>query len=351
MKRRIRVIQFGLGQIGVNIARTLLKHDDRFEIVGCIDEVPEKIGKDIGEILEPKSASMTSSAGREVARIYNLPVVGSIGALKRKKADVVIHSTVSFLPEAGEQVMHLLEKGYNVITTSEELFFLRHRDSKLFRKLDGLAKKKQVRLLPTGVDPGFVMDSLILMFTAPCISITNIRAERMINLSRRRLSLQRKLGIGLTSQEFLEESQSGRFGPVGLTDSAEMVADYLGMKYDNIRSTIQPILADHDFQGESVFVAKNHVLGTRQEVFVELGGQAVVSLRLTMRIDASIEFDSIFIDGDPPVKVVINNGIMGDVGSVGLVLNQIENLLNSEPGYHDMGEMKLPHFTLNHITG
>lgn len=350
MKRKIRVIQFGLGQIGIYIARTLLKHNDRFEVVGCVDIAPDKVGKDIGEFLEPRTSSPATSTSREALGIYNLPIVESISGLKRKRADVVIHSTVSFLPDAGKQVMQLLEKGYNVITTAEELFFLRHRDPKLFRRLDGIAKRKRVRLLATGIDPGFVMDSLILMFTAPCVSITNVRAERMVNLSHRRLSLQRKLGIGLTSEEFLEESQTGRFGPVGLTDSAELVANYLDMRYDNIRSTIQPVIADHDFQGENIFVAKNHVLGTRQEVFVEMGGNAIISLRLTMRIDASIEYDSIFIDGEPPVKVVINNGIMGDVGSVGLVLNQIENLLSSEPGYHDMGEMKIPHFTLNHIS-
>ncbi len=349
MKRKIKVIQVGLGQIGINIAKALLKHDDRFEIVGCVDSAPDKIHKDIGELLEPKgspAASLPSATGG----IYNLSIVGSIDDLKRKKADVVVHSTVSFMPEAGEQVLQLLDKGYNVITTAEEMFFLRQRDPKLFRKLDAAAKRKHLRLLATGVNPGFVMDSLVLMFTAPCVSITNIRVERMVNLSRRRLALQRKLGVGLTRQEFMKETESGRFGPVGLTDSAEFVAHHLDIKYDNIRSTIQPVIADHDYHGDDVFVAMNHVIGVRHEVVVEKQGQAILSLRLTMRIDASIEYDAIFIDGDPPVNVVINNGIMGDTATVGLVLNQLEYLLDSEPGYHDMADMRIPHFTLNHIS-
>ncbi len=337
MTRKTKVIQFGLGQIGINIARALLRYNDRFELVGCVDIGPDKVGKDIGEFLEPKS-------------IHNLQVVDSVTALKRKKADVVIHSAVSFLPEAAEQVAMLMECGYNVITTAEEMFFLRRRDLKLFRKLDGIAKRKRVRLLTTGVNPGFVMDSLILMLSAPCVSISNIRAERMVNLSRRRLALQRKLGVGLTPEEFLERSATGRFGPIGLTDSAEFVTHYLDIKYDNIKSTLQPVVADHDYHGDTVFVAMNHVVGVRHEVVVEKGGAEVLNLRLTMRIDASIEYDAGFIEGEPPVSVVINNGIMGDVASVGMVLNQVRSLLDSPPGFHDMADVKIPHFVLDHIS-
>ncbi len=337
MKRKIKVIQFGLGQIGINIARTLLRHDERFELVGCVDNAPDKVRKDIGELLEPKS-------------IFNLTIVDSIDSLRRRRADVVIHSAVSYLPEAAEQIKSMVEMGYNVMTTAEEMFFLRQRNPKLFKKLDSLAKRKHLRILATGVNPGYVMDSLILTLTAPCISISNIRAERMVNLSNRRLALQRKLGVGLTAQEFVEQVDNGRFGHVGLTDSAEFVSNYLGIKHDNIRSSVQPIVADHDYHGDEIFVAMNHVIGVRQEVVVEKGAQAVLSLRLTMRIDASIEYDAIFVDGDPPVNVVINNGIMGDTATVGLVANQIENFLQTAPGYHDMSEMRIPRFVLDRFT-
>lgn len=337
MKRKTKVIQFGLGEIGISIARALLRNGDRFELTGCVDNSPEKAHIDIGELVEP-------------GEIYNLQVAESISSLRRRKADVVVHAAGSFLPEAGVQVARLMDLGYNVITTAEELFFLRKRDPRLFKKLDSLAKRKRVRLLATGINPGFVMDSLVLMLTAPCISVSSIRAERMVNLSRRRLALQRKLGVGLASQEFLERANSGRFGPIGLTDSAEFVAHYLDIKYDDIRSTLQPVLADHDYNSDDLFVARNHVVGVRQEVVVEKGGREVVNFRLTMRIDASIEYDAVFVEGEPPVNVVINNGIMGDVASVGMILNQIDDFLASPPGYHDMAQVRIPHFAMDHIS-
>ncbi len=337
MTRKLKIIQFGLGEIGLNIAKTITRYDDMFELVGCVDLAPDKVNRDVGELLEPKG-------------IFNLKVAESLGRLKRKKADMVVHSAVSYLPDAALQVEQVMELGYNVVTTAEELFFLRRRDPKLFRRLDGLAKRKRVRLLATGINPGYVMDSLVLMLTAPCVAVSSIRAERMVNLSHRRLALQRKLGVGLTAQEVMERAETGKFGQTGLTDSAEFLAHYLDIKYDNIRSVMQPVVADHDYHGDEVFVAAGHVVGVRQEAVVESSGREIVSLRLTMRIDASIEYDAVFIDGEPPVNVVVNNGIMGDVASVGMVLNQARGLLELPPGYHDMADVRLPHFTMDHIS-
>ncbi len=88
----------------------------------------------------------------------------------------------------------------------------------------------------------------------------------------------------------------------------------------------------------------------RHEVVVEKGGREVVNFRLTMRVDASIEYDAVFVEGEPPVNVVINNGIMGDVASVGMILNQIGDFLESPPGYHDMAQVRIPHFAMDHIS-
>ncbi len=334
-KRRIKVVQFGLGQIGTGIAKALLGHPDKFELIGCVDFSPEKVGKDIGELFELNTRT-------------NLKVVESIGAIK-KKADVVVQSTVSFLPEAADQVKYLLDRGYNVVTTAEEIFFLGGRDQKTLRKLDSAAKRNGVRVLATGVNPGFVMDSLVLMVTAPCLSIKSIRAERMVNLSQRRLALQRKLGVGLSTKEFVESAAENRFGHAGLVDSANFLAHYLNIQYDDMRFEMQPVSADYDYHGEDIFVAKDHVLGVRQEVTAKKGDNTLLSLRLTMRIDASIEYDAIFVDGTPPVNVVINNGVMGDIAGVALIVNQIGAFLDLPPGYHDMSNIRIPRFELGNI--
>jgi hypothetical protein len=330
VNRKIKVIQFGVGDIGKSIVRALLKSNHRFELIGAVDIDPKKVGNDIGDLVgfEGLTGIVVSPDLRHI----------------KKRADVAIHTSVSFLPEASNQVIELLKSGCNVISTSEELFFLEKRDKKKFDYINSLAKRSHLRVLASGVNPGFVLDTLVLVATTPLITINSIHAERAINLSHRRLALQRKLGVGLSKYEFSEQaSSSSHFGPVGLTDSADFVLHHLNIKYDNLRSTTHPIVADHDYKDDSVFVARDHVLGVRQEVIAKRGDDEILSFRLTMRIDSPIEYDHIFIDGEPPINIVINNGIMGDKATVGIVLNLIPAFLDLPPGFHTIADMKLPH--------
>lgn len=338
MKRKIKVVQFGVGDIGRSIVRAILKSNHRFELVGAVDNDPKKAGKDLGDIIG-------------LDGLVGITVSPDMQQIKKKKADIAIHTSVSFLPEAANQVVELLKSGCNVISTAEELFFLEKRDKKRFDYINSLAKRFHLRILATGVNPGFVLDTLVLVATTPAVTINSIRAERTIDLSRRRLALQRKLGVGLSKYEFSEQaSGSSHFGPVGLADSADFVLHYLNMKYDNLQSVTHPIVADHDYKDDNVFIARDHVLGVRQEVVARKGNDEILSFRLTMRIDSPIEYDHIFIDGDPPVNMVINNGIMGDRATVGIVLNLIPLFLELPPGFHTVADLKLPHhYNYDHL--
>jgi len=51
VERRIRVVQYGLGAIGLGIVRILLERPD-VELVGAVDIAPEKAGRDLGELLD-----------------------------------------------------------------------------------------------------------------------------------------------------------------------------------------------------------------------------------------------------------------------------------------------------------
>ena len=50
MQRKIRVVQFGLGAIGVDIARLIAQQPD-MELVGGIERDERKIGADLGEVI------------------------------------------------------------------------------------------------------------------------------------------------------------------------------------------------------------------------------------------------------------------------------------------------------------
>jgi hypothetical protein len=81
---KIRVIQYGLGPIGIAAANLVLTKPG-MEIVGAVDIAREMVGRDLGEILgrsEPLGVNVTDNAGLLFSKV---------------KADAVIHTAGSRL--------------------------------------------------------------------------------------------------------------------------------------------------------------------------------------------------------------------------------------------------------------
>jgi len=55
VKKKIRAIQYGVGPIGASIAR-LMREKQAIEIIGAIDTIRPKVGRDLGEIVGAKDA-------------------------------------------------------------------------------------------------------------------------------------------------------------------------------------------------------------------------------------------------------------------------------------------------------
>ena len=50
--------------------------------------------------------------------------------------------------------------------------------------------------------PGFVMDALALTISAVCQSLSRLEVTRVVDVSTRRIQLQRKVGVGITPEVF-----------------------------------------------------------------------------------------------------------------------------------------------------
>ena len=59
-----------------------------------------------------------------------------------------------------------------------------------------------VTILGTGVNPGFVMDTLVLVASAVCSDIRRIESTRVVAARERRLALQQKIGSGMEPRRF-----------------------------------------------------------------------------------------------------------------------------------------------------
>lgn len=331
MKKKINAVQFGLGPIGQLCAKTILqKHSDKINLVGAVDIDPSKVGKDLGELLEIEKTGIIVEND-----IKNI--------LKKHKVNVVFHTTTSFMADVKEQLVELIKMKLNIVSSTEELFFPWFRHRQIAEELDNLAKKFKVRVLGTGVNPGFIMDVLPAVLTQVCTNVREIRIERVVNASKRRLPLQLKIGAGLRVSDFKAKKATGRFGHIGLVESLQFLAYILSVQLDEIKEDLKPIVAKKSVKTQYLTVQKGTVAGIHHTVTGFKDGDKVITLDLKMYIGDHRDYDAVYIDGEPLIKMKILNGIFGDIATVGSLINCAYLISNSRPGLLTMADIGLPH--------
>ena len=316
---KLRLVLYGVGAIGSQIAKFLLEKEG-VEIVGAIDVAKEKVGKDLGEVLAlGRRLGVTVSDDPETV-------------LSKVEARVVVHTTTSFLKQAYPQIAKAIEHGVNVVSTCEELSYPYSIEPELAKKLDELAKKHQVTVLGTGINPGFIMDTLIIALTGVCQKVETIKVTRIINAAMRRASFQKKIGVGLTVHEFKEKIEKKVITThVGLEQSVSIIASALGWKLDKI-----------DVETEAIEVKPDQVGGISQLARAIIRGKEVITLDLQAYVGAEEEYDSIIIEGTPIIHGKISPGVHGDLATVAIVVNSIPKVINAEPGLMTMKDLPVP---------
>lgn len=328
MTKTINVVQYGLGPIGAESARKLLeKSDNGIRLVGAIDIDPAKVGKDLGEILGMKErlGIVVSNDARTVFR--------------STQTHVAVHTTSSFLEKVFSQLAQCAESNVNVVSSTEELFYPYDRHPRIAMELDAIAKRNGITIVGTGVNPGFVMDTLPLMATGMCTKIRSITVERVVDASRRRLPLQRKIGAGMSVSDFEEKKKSGTFGHIGLRESLLFIAAGLEWNLQRVEESLAPMIATKDIKTPYFEVARGQVSGIHQIINGYNNATHSLSLDLKMYVGADNPHDSIFVDGDPPIDLEIKTGVFGDSATVAALVNIIPLVVASGPGLMTMKEL------------
>ena len=334
MKKKIRAIQYGVGPIGASIAK-LLHEKQAIEIVGAIDTDPNKVGKDLGEV----SGSTDGPWGVKISADAE-EVLG-------QAADVVIHSTSSSLPKVMDQLLACLEAESCVVSTCEELSYPYRTYPELSAKLDAAAKDWGVALVGTGVNPGFVMDKLVITLAGVSQRIDHAKVLRVVDASKRRLPLQKKIGAGMSVEDFRAKVKEGVIKHVGLPESVAMVADSLGLAVDEITETIEPKVAEDRVQTEYLTVEPGQAAGVHQIARGLKAGKELVYLELQMYVGAKDPADTLTLTGHPNISLVIPGGSHGDIATASVVVNTIPSILDAPAGLRTSRDLPIGFFSPN----
>lgn len=336
LQKPIRVIQYGVGAMGSNMVR-LLQHRNAV-VVGAIDIDHKKIGRDLGDVC---------GLDRKTGVIVKYPPEDVLDSVQ---ADVVCHATTAFIKDASEQILKIIERGINVVTIAQELFFPLPEHERKARILDEKAKEKGVRVLATGVNPGFIMDVVPVLMSSILWNVTGVRARRIVDFSPYGPDEMKHIGASLTTDEFQEGVNSGEIGHIGLLQTCAFLNHCFGLGVDNMTQTKEPLITQIPRKTSFVEIPPGRVYGFKQNVCGYKSGREVITLKMVGLLDPrdGDEFtlgDYCLIEGTPNVEVEIRKEISqrGGLGTAANAVNMIPRALAAPPGLLTMKDLVLPH--------
>ncbi len=315
--RSIRVVHVGLGQIGRLLVQRAAESGG-FQSVAAIDPNPEYTGRTLTDVCGGGAAVVIRSCLAE--------------AREDGDAEVALQAVGSHVEDIGPQIIELVEAGLHVVTTAEELVWPFDRSRALADRIDETARRCGRSVVAAGVNPGVLMDRLPAFITSLCVRVDAVRVYRLVDLSKRRPALRRKMGVGESEKSVRARIEARSIGHVGLPESLGYLASALGWNTGLVSERLDPIIADEEVVRGEERVAPGAVLGLDHEVSCEDDRGRPLGLHLVMRLDAEEPVDEIVVDGDPPLHLRFLGGVDGDVATVATVLNGARFAIDAPAG-------------------
>jgi 4-hydroxy-tetrahydrodipicolinate reductase len=214
-------------------------------------------------------------------------------------------------------------------------------------ELDGLAREHAVALTGTGVNPGFVLDLLVIALSGVCADIRSITATRVNDLSPYGPTVLASQGVGLTPADFHAGVARGTVvGHFGFAQSIAMIAAAVGWSIERVEECREPIVAMVRRETPFVTVEPGSVAGCRHTAVAYRRGAPVITLVHPQQIQPEREDvttgDRIEIDGTPRVCLAGEPEIPGGLATVALAVNLIPRILAAPPGLHSAAELPVP---------
>jgi 4-hydroxy-tetrahydrodipicolinate reductase len=305
------------------------------ELVGVYGRRTERAGEDVGELIG-LGRSLGVAVGNDLE-----------GVIKAGRPDIAIQATCSRLSDARGEIATLLQHRVSVISIAEEMAWPRATSPEMAAELERLAVANGAALLGTGINPGFVLDLLVITLSGVCQQIESILASRINDLSPYGPSVLQPQGVGLSQEAFYRGIKEGSVvGHYGFTESIGMIAAALGWEIERIEQSREPIIAKVRRQTPFVTVEPGMVAGCHHRAVAYRDGEAVLTLDHPQQVEPQREGietgDTIEIKGTPHIRLTGSPEIPGGEGTAALAVNMIPRLLNAEPGLYSMAELPVP---------
>ncbi|WP_131737059.1 NAD(P)H-dependent amine dehydrogenase family protein [Actinomadura roseirufa] len=330
--RPIRIGLCGLGSIGGAAARLLLEHRTGFDIVGAATKEPGAVGRPLHEVV-----GSAAPGGPAVA--------GDLEDVLAADPQIMLYATGSFLRDTEDDIVACAKAGVDVVSPCEELAFPFGRHAPAAARIDAAAREGGATVLGTGVNPGFLFDSLLVAATGVSWDIRTIRGHRAVDVSGFGENIHRRLGIGYTPEEFEEGHATGTIaGHVGFPESIELVCERLGLLLDGpVTERFEPFIAETPAPTRYGQVPAGRTEGFLQKATGYVGGALFVQMELVLHLrPESAGFktvDSLAVEGLHPVNLTLSPGMDAIPATSAQLVNSIPGVLQAAPGLRTVKDL------------
>jgi 4-hydroxy-tetrahydrodipicolinate reductase len=320
--------------MGTGIARLVLDKPD-LELVAAVDARADLAGRDLGDVL-----GLDRRIGVIVTDDPETVLDGSA-------VDVAVVATTSFARDQVGDLRRILRAGIDAVSIAEEMADVEAQSPEIAAELDGLARAHGVSLVGVGVNPGFVLDLLVVTLTAGSHSVERIEASRVNDLAPFGPTVMRSQGVGVSPEAFRAGLADGTIvAHVGFPESIHLISTALGLGVDRIEQTREPIVSSVRRQTPFVTVEPGMVAGCTHTGIGYRGGTEVIRLIHPQQVhpgaQGQVTGDDIHIYGRPEVHLSIRPEIAGGLATIGIAVNMIPRIQAATPGLKRVIDLPAP---------
>lgn len=331
----VKVLIWGFGAMGQGMARMLLTKKG-VKIVGVCDLNPHLVGRSMGRVLGHEESHEDVIIEQDIDLL-----------LRRVKADVALLATDSFVKGAFDKIVKVAHHHINIISTAEEMAYPKAQHPELALALDKVAKDNGITILGTGINPGFILDLLVVAMSGVMTEVKTIEARRVNSLSPFGETVMHEQGVGISLSEFTKRSQDKTLaGHVGFHESIAMIQDALGLELNEFRQQMEPIITNVDRKSPYGEAKKGHLAGINMTAQGLKNNEVIISMIHPQQIEPEMEGtstgDYITIKGTPEVNLSITPEIEGGLGTIAMCVNMIPHVINATPGLKTMLDLPVP---------
>jgi 2,4-diaminopentanoate dehydrogenase len=287
-----RVVQWTTGNVGKSSVAAIATNPN-FELIGCYAWSPDKVGRDVGELVGIKPLGVAAT--------------NDVDALLALKPDVVVYNPMWI---DVDELVRILEAGVNVVASAS---FITGGNLGAGRdKLEDACRRGGSSLFGSGVSPGFA-ELLAIVAANACDRIDKVTiAESADTTLYDSPDTERPVGFDMAIDDPALQPMAAK-GTAVFAEAVQLVADAIGVELDEIKCESEYAQTTEDLPMASWTIKAGHVAGVYASWQGIVGGKTVIDINVRWKKGQTLEPDwqldgdgwKITIDGRPTVNMQV----------------------------------------------